>query len=218
MSKDTSPKRALPYIPRATPVIQQALAFDTPAVLNLIASVVEVWPDDTKFTTIKPEPFVDNKGEPIIDRKTGKQRMILPLWRLASPEFRRRVVDLENAIHIIPAVWEKTGEPIPRNRREVETLLGLIGRSDIVTAGNWTPAGIAPMLIGELQRRRESLAASDALTELLTKQQLSKYFCCGRNHVDRLVLSVYPHEKIGEKCRMHVNNMPIGYRVKHGLK
>jgi hypothetical protein len=89
-------------------------------------------------------------------------RMVQKAWRLwpgadepHSDEFMDVITHLQNALSILPNEWQATGEPPPRDRRDIERLLALIGRDDVVVSGEWTPAGIAPMLIGGLQRRRE---------------------------------------------------------------
>ena len=36
---------------------------------------------------------------------------------------------------------------MPRCRTDLERLLGLAGQADVVASGEWTPAGVAPMLM-----------------------------------------------------------------------
>ena len=56
------------------------------------------------------------------------------------------------------------------------------------------------------------------LTEPMTKMELSKWFCCHRNQVDKLVLEKYSHKKDGTKFRLSVADMPVAYHEKHRAK
>lgn len=53
--------------------------------------------------------------------------------------------------------------------------------------------------------------ADEPMTELLTKQQIAKYFDVGRNAVDE-ILANYHHTEILGKIRMRVSDMPPAYQ------
>ena len=147
-------------------------------------------------STRKPDRFLryvgKSKGDPI-DATDAIHKalafdtplimeMVSSVWALwpkpgekVTPEFHVVVGNLVGELRIDATEWEQTGEPMPRNRREVETLLGLVGRSDIVAMQNWTPAGVAPMLIGELRRRREHLGKPRPATKPLTEAHQAAY-------------------------------------------
>lgn len=95
-------------------------------------------------------------------------RMMKEAWRLwprkeepVSDTFVDVIHDLENATSIIPSEWQTTGEPMPRDRRDIERLLARVGMNDVLASGQWTPSGISARLIGALEGRRESVGRED---------------------------------------------------------
>jgi hypothetical protein len=120
----------------------------------------------------------------------------LALWpndgEMCSHEFRGAVDELRAELRIEAAEWEATGEPMPRDRAEMEGLLALIGQSAVVAEGNWTPAGVAPMLIRAL-RRRERIATSDALVEPPTIRKKSERPSTNALMLDKLTSTPESH-------------------------
>lgn len=60
----------------------------------------------------------------------------------------------------------------------------------------------------------DSKRINGPLTEPLTWTELAELFHCHRNQVTHLILSKYPHQHIGRKCRMRVEDMPPSYLIR----
>ncbi len=78
-----------------------------------------------------------------------------------TPDFITEVSSL-NMMLFNPKKWEAASLPMPPGRVEVEKLLCSLKHSKIVEDGQWTPAGVEPMLIeGALIERKEKKESTD---------------------------------------------------------
>jgi hypothetical protein len=110
--------------------------------------------------------------------------IVVALWPTIegeeSPGFLVARNRLHEALRIDETLWQSTGEPIPKNKYEMEVLLARIGENDLVKSGNWTPRKVTSLIVGGLKRElnrakpeTKSESVDDTLADILTKQQLA---------------------------------------------